>query len=416
MSGDVTHRDRWPPAGFRRFWLGEAVSGVGTWVSLLALQTIVVVTLGGGATETGWLSAARWLPYLVIGLVVGALVDRVPRRPVMVGTDLVRAGLLVTIPLAWWAGVLSLPVLLAIVVGVATATLVNDAASQSFVPRLVPRRHLQRAHSRMDGTDAVAQTAGPALGGLLVRLLGGPVTVLVDAVTYLVSAVAVLTLRTDEPVRTVRARGALRGEVAAGLRWVYRRGGLRDLAGWTHLWFVGQAVVGAVLAPVVLRDLALSPLWFGLVTAGVGAGGLVGALSSSAVGRRIGPGGAVVASHLLNATGTALAAVAVLVGEGWPVVVLLVLGQVCHGFGLGCSNSHEMAYRQLLTPDHLQARTNTTMRSLNRAVVVVVAPLAGWAADAVGVVPVLLVAAGVFVASGVGLAASPFRRARLEVD
>ena len=174
-----------PTADFRRFWWGETVSSFGTNVTLLALQTVVVLTLDGTAQDVGWLSSARWLPYLVLGLVVGALVDRTRRRPVMVTTDLVRALLLVTIPVAWATDVLSMPLLLVVVTGYGAASLVNDAASQSFVPRLVPRTHLQRAHARIDGADAVAQTAGPALAGLLVKLVGAPLAVLVDAATYL---------------------------------------------------------------------------------------------------------------------------------------------------------------------------------------------------------------------------------------
>ena len=98
----------------------------------------MVVTLDGGAVEVGWLNSARWLPYLVFGLVVGALVDRVRRRPVMMVTDLVRAALLAAVPVAWLAGLLAFPLLLALVLLFGTASLVNDAASLSFVPRLVP--------------------------------------------------------------------------------------------------------------------------------------------------------------------------------------------------------------------------------------------------------------------------------------
>src|SRR6476661_5947401 len=151
-----------PPA-FLRFWWAETVSGLGTAVTLLALQTIVVLTLDGGPAETGLLSAARWLPYLLLGLVVGALVDRVRRRPVMVATDLARAGLLGLIPLAWAFDVLTFPLLLVVVLLFGAVSLVNDAASQSFVPRLVERSGLQRAHARLDTAGAVAQTAGPAL-------------------------------------------------------------------------------------------------------------------------------------------------------------------------------------------------------------------------------------------------------------
>ena len=169
--------------------------------------SLVVVNLQGGAVQVGWLNSARWLPYLVLGLVVGALVDRARRRPLMVATDVTRAVLLTSIPLAWVLDLLTFPLLLIIVVVFGAVSLVNDAASMSFVPRLVPRAQLQRAHARLDGADAVAQTAGPAVAGALIRIIGAPLSVLVDAVTYLFSAVMVATLRTvPEPPSTSSAR------------------------------------------------------------------------------------------------------------------------------------------------------------------------------------------------------------------
>ncbi len=246
----VSTSNRFPPPGFGRFWAGETVSGFGNYVTLLALQTLVVLTLEGSAQQVGWMSSARWLPYLFLGLVVGALVDRRRRRPLMIATDLTRAALLTAIPVAWAADALSLPLLLAIVAAFGTASLINDAASLSFIPRLVPGEHLQRAHARLDGADAVAQTSGPALAGLVVSWVGAPLAVLVNAGTYLVSALSVATLDTKEPAPV----GAvvvphLRREIAAGVRWVYRRSGLATLAVSTHVWFVANATVAVVIAP-----------------------------------------------------------------------------------------------------------------------------------------------------------------------
>ena len=116
------------------------MSAFGTYITLLALQTLVVLTLHGSAAEVGWLNSARWLPYLVVGVVVGALVDRYPRRPIMVITDLVQAGLLATIPLLWWMHRLSFPALLVVVMAYGTASVINGAAAMSFLPRLVQRR------------------------------------------------------------------------------------------------------------------------------------------------------------------------------------------------------------------------------------------------------------------------------------
>jgi hypothetical protein len=125
--------------GFLGYWTAETVSGFGTYVTTVALQVLVVVTLHGSATDVGLLNASRWLPYLPFGLVAGALVDRRRRRPVLVGTDLGRAVLLGLIPLLWLLAALTLPVLLGFVALFGVLSLLNDAASQSFVPRLVPR-------------------------------------------------------------------------------------------------------------------------------------------------------------------------------------------------------------------------------------------------------------------------------------
>ena len=396
------------PTGFGRFWSGEAISGFGTWVSLLALQTLVVLTLDGGATETGLLSSARWLPYLAFGLVVGALVDRRARRPVMVVSDLARGILLALVPLAWFLDLLTLPLLLTLVALFATAGLVNDAASQSFLPRLVPRQLLQRAHARIDGADAVAQTGGPSLGGALLQVVAPPVAVLAGSIGYLYAAVVALTVPIREPAPPPRSQRHLRAEVVQGLRWVYRGGVLRDLAVWTHVWFGGQAILGALLPAYAYLSLGLSPLWFGLTTAAAGVGALVGALSSTAVGRALGSGATIALAHAVTTVGVLLMLIAGLVPG--TEIVLLGLGQLLHGVAMGCANSHEMSYRQTRTPDELQARTNTTMRSLNRAVVVVIAPVAGVVADHLGMLPVLGAAAVLFGLASLGLWFSPMRR------
>ena len=290
MAGRAYDDER--SAHFTRFWWGEAVSGMGTAVTTLALQTLVVVTLDGGATDVGWLNTARWLPYLLLGLVVGALVDRVRRRPVMIVTDLLRAGLLGLIPLAWALDRLSLPLLLVVVLAFGTASIVNDAASLSIVPRLVARDGLQRAHARLDQAGAVAQTAGPALAGALIRLVGAPLAVIVDAATYLFSAAVVASLpRASEPEaapRTARGLRQLGSEIGEGTRWAYGRSGLRPLALATHVWFAGQAVLVVLVAPYALLRLDLTPFELGLVLAVAGVGALVGASTSTRVGRRLG--------------------------------------------------------------------------------------------------------------------------------
>jgi MFS family permease len=407
----VTGSDAWPSAAFVRFWRASAVSGLGSYVTLFALQALVVLHLHGTATEVGWLNAARWLPYLVLGLLVGAVVDGRRRLPLLVGTDLAQAVLLLTIPLLWWAGALSLPALLVVVALSGTAAVINGAAEMSLLPRLLDARHLQPAHARIDGTDAAASTAGPALGGLLVNAVGAPSAVLLDSLSYVYSALTLRRMRVDEPPpRTgVTVRGLLR-EIVEGVRWVYRSSGLTAIAVATHAWFVGNAVVGVVLAPYILLTLDLSALQFGIIGAAGGVGAVAGAVVTTWVGRRLGTGRTIIACHVVTTAG--VVAMVLAGSTGSPAFAAVLVGQLLYGLAMGMSNSHEMSYRQLVTPDALQARTNTTLRSFNRAVAMVVAPVAGVLADAWGIRPTLLVAAGVFALVAVGLAATPFRHVR----
>jgi MFS family permease len=409
----VAGGEGFPSRGFWLYWQAEAVSGFGSYITLLALQTLVVLTLHGSAAQVGWLNAARWLPYLVAGVVVGALVDRRRRRPVMVATDLAQAVLLAAIPVLWWQGLLSLPALLGIVMVLGAASVVNGAAAMAFLPRLVPPRYLQRAHARTDGTDAAAMTAGPALGGLLVTALGAPLAVLADAATYLYSAVALSRIKLSEPPQ--KAGTTVRGllpEIREGVSWVYHGSGLRTLAIAAHGWFAGNAVVGVVLAPYALRVLGLTPFQFGIIGAVGGLCALAGAAVTTRVGLRLGTGRTIIACHVITTAGVLVMIPAGLRTHGWASAAVLAAGQGLYGLAMGMSNSHEMSYRQLITPDELQARTNTTMRSLNRAVMVVAAPLAGVLADDWGIRPALLLAAGIFALVSAGLGLSSFGTVR----
>lgn len=409
MAGREGH----PRAAFRLYWQAQAVSGFGTYITLLALQTLVVLTLHGSAVQIGWLNAARWLPYLVGGVVVGALVDRRRRRPVMITTDLAQAVLLMAIPVLWWLHLLSLLALLGIVVVYGGASLVNAAAAMAYLPRLVEPGYLQRAHARTDGTDAAALTAGPALGGLLVSALGAPLAVIADAVTYLYSAAALSRIKVTEPAPAPgsRPRDLLR-EIREGVRWVYRGSGLATVAIATHGWFAGNAVIGVVLAPYALSVLGLAPFQFGLIGAIGGIGALAGAAVTTRVGLRLGTGRTIIACHIVTAAGVLVMVPAGEGTHGWASAGVLAVGQGLYGLAMGMSNSHEMSYRQLVTPDELQARTGTTLHSLNRAVMVVAAPVAGFLVSAWGIRPVLLVAAVIFALVAAGLAATPFRAVR----
>lgn len=396
--------------GFAAFWTASTISGFGSAVTALAVQVLVVVTLHAGSTGVGLVNAARWLPYLLFGLVAGVLVDRVRRRPLLVGTDLGRAVLLVAVPALALTGHLTLVLLMVFLAVFGLLSLLNDAADQSWVPSLVPPGLIVRANARLGQSAAVAQTAGPALAGGLVSLVTAPVAVLVDAASFAVSAVLLMRIRAVEPPsRRLSTRG-VRTEALEGLRWVYRHPVLTPYTLATHAWFVCSAVGGAVVVPFALLTLRLSAFGLGVALAVGGVGALVGSLLATRLGLRLGVGPVVVACI----GGTAVAwGVMATSPASWPGWCVFGLGQLLLGVSMGAQNPNEMGYWQSVTPDHLQGRSNATRRSFNRAMIVVGAPLGGTLGDALGFRPVLAAAAVGFALVALALGLSPYRGARM---
>lgn len=405
--------------GFRRFWGASTISGFGSYVLSLAIGVLVVVDLEGSATDVGWVNAARWAPYLLVGLVAGVLADRVRRKPLLVSTDLGRAVLLGTVPLLASTGALTVWTLVVLLFVLGLLSVCNDAAHQSFLPRLLPVSCLQRANTRLQQSDAVAQTSAPMLAGGLVAWLGAPLVVLIDAVSYLLSGLLVLATPVDDPrpPRSARGAGAVVTELREGLRWIHRHPTLRPLALSGYAWFFFNGILGTVYVPYALLELEIGAVGLGITMSVAGAGALIGTSISERLGRRLGIARTLTAARLVEAAGFAV--VAFLPGAWSPgttgAVAAAGLGQLLFGLGLGAEGPIELSYRQAVTPDRLQGRTNATMRSLNRAAIVVGAPLGGLLAGATSSRAALAVGAAGIAVGAVALGASRFRRAGRDV-
>lgn len=378
---------------FTRLWTASSISDVGTFVTTVALQVLVIRTLNGSAFDLGLVNAGRWVSYLLFGLLAGALVDRVRRRPVLIWTDLGRGVLLAAVPVLSLTSRLSIGLLVLLIGLFGLLSLLNDAASQSYLPRLVPRSLLTAANVRLQQSAAIGQSAGPLVGGVLVGALGAPLAIVVDALSYLVSGVLIARIESSEP-RSAAARlslRALRQEIAAGVRYVYQHPRLRPMALGGHAWFLVNGMLSTVYAAFALDVLRLPAFQLGVTLALTGVGGVVGTAASTLAGRRFGIGAVIVGSRALHAVAFAVIAVAPALSTGrggagglWLTTATAGAGQLVFGFGLGLEGPLEMAYRQSITPDAMQGRMNTTMRSVNRAAVVVGAPLGGLVGDAIG--------------------------------
>jgi hypothetical protein len=271
------------------------------------------------------------------------------------------------------------------------------------------------ANARLDQVEAAAQTAGPALGGLLVGLIGAPLAIAVDAVTYVVDAVLIAGLRVAEARRPNTGRRSVRREVAEGLRWTYRHRVLGPLAASTHVWFFANAAGFTVLAVFTLRTLDFGAFLYGLLFTAAGAAALLGATFAARAGARFGSGATITAGRAFYPIAWTLVALAPATGGAGvdaAAVVLVASAMVLQGFAGGMENANEMTLRQAVTPDALLGRTNATMRSANRTMAAVGALAGGTAATLLGERVALVLVVCVFTAALVVALASPVRTAR----
>ncbi|WP_288466088.1 MFS transporter [uncultured Curtobacterium sp.] len=414
MGEDATTLRR--VAGFRSYWSAATVSSFGSAVSAVAVPVLVVTVLHATPFEVGLVNAAQFLPYAIFGLVVGAYVDRFRRKPLLIWSSVGRGLSLAVIPVSWAFGVLDLWVTAGALFVFGVLSVVGFAATQSLLPRIVPRPLLLAANARIDQSDAAAQTVGPALGGGLVSLVTAPFAIALDAASFFIDAVLVARVRVDERVPTGRARPRLRRDIADGLRWTYGHAMLAPLAFSTHLWFLANTAGLTVFATLALRTLALPPVVYGAVLAVNGVAMLLGATAAPRLGSRFGAGRTIIAARGVYPVAWAGITVATTVlGQSMPPASTIVLfaAFAVQGVAAGCENANEMSLRQTVTPDELLGRMNSTMRSANRTLAAVGAMGGGALMTVAGGEVALLVVTVVFVAAAVVAVRSPLRIAQL---
>ncbi|MER7199021.1 MFS transporter [Streptomyces sp. CB01635] len=395
--------------GYVRFWTASAVSAFGSQVTGLALQILTAVALSASATEVGIVNAARWLPYLLFGLVAGVVVDRRPRKPMMVTTDLGRAVLLGAIPVLYALDQLTVPTLCLFVFAFGALSLLFDAANQSYVPQLVPKELLNSGYARMEQAGAVAGSTGPLIGGVLIKIMGAPLAVLVDAVTYLMSALLLASVKAPDPVPDGGARRSLGSELREGVAWVYRHRTLASIALTSHAMLLFNSMVSTVFVVFALNELKIGEFGLAATYAFASVGAVLGGALSARVADRMDVGPTLIAFRLLAAIGWLPL---VLAGRGPWALASVSLAFFIVSLAIGIESPVEMSYRQAVTPDRLRGRMNATIRSMNWGMVAVGAPLGGVLADQISYRFALWIGLSGAVVQALALTVSRTRRAR----
>ena len=387
-----------PSRDYRLLLLGQTTSQLGAQVSAVAVPLLAVLVLHASALQLGVVNAAGTIAFLVIGLPVGAWTDRWRRRRILVVSDVVRAGLLATIPVAAALGALSITQLVAVSLLVGAARVFFDVGYQSYLPDLLGPDRVLGGNATMETIRSTGQVAGPGLGGWLVGLAGAADVVAVQAGTFLVSALSLLGIRHREaPPAHHDGPASLRHQIGEGLRFVRRIRVLRGLVLTSALGNFAFAVASSVVMIFMVRDLRLSPALIGLITGGGSLAALAAAALTPRLARTVGSARVVWLPLALTAP---LAVPGALARPGW-TSWLVLLGTAAGEFGQIVYAITSVSLRQRLCPPRLLGRVNATTRFLIMGLFPAGALLGGVLGSAIGaratlLASFLLVAVSVF--------------------
>jgi MFS family permease len=404
-SGLWQHRD------FMKLWLGQTVSQFGSHITGAALPFVAFLTLGATPLQLGILGALGSVPILLFGLFAGVWVDRLRRRPILIGADLGRALILGSIPLAALLGVLRIELLYVVAALVGILTVFFDVAYASILPSLVTRHELVEANSKLGSSSALAEIGGPSLAGFLVQLISAPFAILIDAVSFVLSAAGIILIRTAEPPPPPAAerRPVLR-DMAEGLRLVLRQPILRGLAGHAATMTFFGNFIGVLYSIYCVQELGIPPAIVGIMIGLGGVGAFIGTLIVGPVTRRLGVGRSIIGAVLFGT----LVNLAIPLVWGPPLLVagILMATQLIGDISWPLHSVNEQSLRQAIVPDRLLGRANASMQFLTGGIAPLGALLGGWLGEVIGMRPTLLIALAGLLLGILWLIFSPLRQLR----
>ncbi len=362
---------------FLRLWAGQSISVFGTQITILAVPILAALTLKVSPFEFGLLTALEFLPFVFLSLPAGVWVDRLRRRPILIATDVLRALSLLSIAVAFALDVLTIWQLYAVVLVNGGLTVFFDVAYQSYLPSVVERDQLVEGNSRLELTRQASQRLGPGLAGVLIGAFTAPFAILIDAVSYAVSAIFVSTIRRPEAASVADGsaidRPSMRREIGAGLRYVAGHPWLRALALTVAIGNLFGHVADSILILYLVTEREFSPVLIGLAFTLGSVGVIAGALIASPLTRALGVG----RTLLVTTIGSSVAWLPIALASPELLFPALTLTIVALSFFSVPWSINALSLRQAITPGPLLGRTNATMR------------LVGW-----GTIPIGAVAGG----------------------
>ena len=383
MMPNATTTSLWRNGPFLRLWTGQTASSVGSQLGRLAIPVLAVSVLQATEFQVGLLTAVETAAFLLIGLPAGAWVDRWLKRRVMLIADLARAIVLASVPIMFFAGVLTIWQLMVVGAIVGVASVFFDVAYQSYLPVLVDLKQLGEGNSKLETTGQLARVTGPALAGALLAIVRPAVLIGLDAVTFLLSFVALSTIRDHEVPKPIADRRPLVTEIKEGLMFVVQEPLLRRIVLTTSTTNLFGMIAMTMIPVLVLRQLDISPAIYGFGLSLGAIGGLLGAMFSARIATLIGEGTAIPVSGVL--AGVAIVGLALMPVFPDAAVPIFVGSEFLYSFSVLVYNITQVTFRQRICPPRLLGRMNASIRFVVWGVMPIGAIASGLLSTAIGV-------------------------------
>ena len=404
----------WPTSGlwrhpaFLRLWAAQIVSAFGSRITRTALPIIAVLALDQGGAALGALAALQFGPGVVVALVGGGFVDRSDKRRILVACDLLRAALVASLPVAWWAGALTMVHVYVVAAGVGAASALFRISDGALLPALIGTAQLGEGNAKLEATEGVAEVTGPPAAGILIGALGAPIAVVLDAASYLWSAAFPRPPPAPPPAPRLEARPHLTADLAIGLRAVFGNPLVRPLVIAEMVWHVVGGVFSALYSIYCLRELRLSEAAFGLVIGGGGLGAILGSLLSRRfAGTRLGP--TMIVASAISMLAILFIPAAAHVGPAL-AIACLAAHQIIGDGALMIYQVNAVTLRQTVLPVEVLGRANAAIHACSGGLLLVSSIVAGIIGDAGGAQAALVAAAIIGLAAPLALV--PLRHLR----
>jgi predicted MFS family arabinose efflux permease len=384
LSGRLwSHRD------FNRLWFSDTVSQIGNQFTNLALPILAVLTLHADAFEIGLLMALQTISFPILGLFVGVWADRLRKRPIMIVCNFGRMASLTSIPLAYFFSALTLYQLYAVAAINGIFTVFFEISYQSYLPALIERDDLIEGNSKLQTSASGAQVLGPAAAGFVYELVGGAVTIAVDAIGYFVSALSLVSIRkreTQPEPNSPTGHPDFFAEMKEGMHVVFDNPILWRVTACTATANLGSAIFGTVFVIFLLNTLGFSPALIGLLGTIGAIGFLIGTIATPNITKRLGLGRAIAISVGVTIINMATP----LATYGYAFLILAAIGLVADVM-LPIYNINQVSLRQTIVPDRLQGRMNATVRTINWGTLPIGAIIGGALGSTVGLIGTIVI-------------------------